>query len=63
LDGTQLVGSFAGNRLKKFFSRADLDRARTERQAVIRVRNDLEDEEEDAERVGDEMNDEGDLII
>jgi hypothetical protein len=61
LDGVELVGSFAGNRLKKFFSRAELDRDRAERQAVIRVLDGLEDEEDGPGRVVEEVEEEEDL--
>jgi hypothetical protein len=49
LDGTELKDPAAGNRLKKFFSRTELDRIRAEQQSTIRVRDvrDLDDEEED----------------
>ena len=51
LDGTQLKRSFAGNRLKRFFSRPALDDARREIFESIRVRTDFENmpEEEDNE--------------
>ena len=47
LDGTHLKATFAGNRLKRFFSRAELDVDRADRHAVIRVRDALEDDEAD----------------
>src|SRR5271170_2652900 len=46
LDDVDLAGSFAGNRLKKFFSRAELDRDHEERRDLIHVVNELEDEED-----------------
>jgi hypothetical protein len=42
LNGTQLKRSFAGNRLKRFFSRSALDNARREVFESIRVRTDFE---------------------
>ena len=42
LDGIPLKATFAGDRLKRFFSRAELDEDRVERHAVIRVRDALE---------------------
>jgi len=60
-DGVDLAGSFAGNRLKKFFSRAELDRDRGGHRAVIRVVNDLEDEEERPGRVEEDKEEEEDL--
>ena len=57
----ELAGSFAGNRLKKFFSRAELDRDRAERQSVIRVLVGLEDEEGGPGRREDEAIEEEDL--
>jgi hypothetical protein len=47
LDGTELKDSAAGNHLKKFFSRAELDRIRAEWQSTICVHDvrDLDDEE------------------
>ena len=61
LDGVELAGAFAGNRLKKFFSRAELDRDREGRRAVIRVVNDLEDEDGGPGRVEEEIEEEEDL--
>jgi len=55
LDGTQLKRSFAGNRLKRFFSRPILDDARREIFESIRVRDDFENmpvEEENEEEDG-----------
>jgi hypothetical protein len=45
LDGTPLAATFAGNRLKRFFSRAELDNNRSEAHDTIRVRDALEVEE------------------
>jgi len=56
-----LAGSFAGNQLKKFFSRAELDRNREGHRAVIRVVNDLKDEEEGPGRLEEEREEEEDL--
>ena len=61
LDGVELAGAFAGNRLKKFFSRAELDRDREGCRAVIRVVNDLEDEDGGPGRVEEEIEEEEDL--
>jgi hypothetical protein len=47
--------------LKKFFSRAELDRDREGHRAVIRVVNDLEDEKEGPGRIGEETEEEEDL--
>ena len=44
LDGTQLRRFFAGNRLKRFFSRPALNEIRQEIQNTIRVRHDFEDD-------------------
>ena len=44
LDGTHLKATFAGNRLKRFFSRTELDQDRASRHEVIRVRDALEDD-------------------
>jgi len=38
LDGTPLAATFAGNRLKRFFSRTELDDCRAESHETIRVR-------------------------
>jgi hypothetical protein len=56
LDGTPLAATFAGNRLKKFFSRAELDAQRTEQHETIRVRDldDVEDVEETEDGIGRE---------
>ena len=57
LDGTQLKRSFAGNRLKRFYSRSALDNARREVFESIRVRTDFEnmpDEEDNEEEDGDD---------
>ena len=61
LNGVELAGSFAGNQLKKFFSRAELDCNREGHRAVIRVVNDLEDEEEGPGRLEEEGEEEEDL--
>src|SRR5579862_3314307 len=55
LDGTLLAASFAGNRLKRFFTRPELDASRAELHNAIRVRSfeDMGDEEEDAEDEND----------
>ena len=53
LDGSHLKATFAGNRLKRFFSRAELDVDRADRHAVIRVRDALEDDEADAPALED----------
>ena len=45
LDGTHLKSTFAGDRLKRFFSRVELDEDRAGRHNVIRVRDALEAEE------------------
>jgi len=42
LDGAPLAGTFAGNRLKRFFSRSALDNNRSEAHDTIRVREALE---------------------
>ena len=50
LDGVELKQSFAGNRLKKFFSRGELDIDRSERHETIRVRDTIDlSESEDEE--------------
>src|SRR4030095_13441001 len=51
LDGTPLAASFAGNRLKRFFTRAELDAHRAEIHDTIRVRDlcDLPDEDDEEE--------------
>ena len=57
LDGTQLKGSFAGNRLKRFLSYSALDNARHEIFETIRVRTDFENmpvEEDNDEEDGDD---------
>ena len=46
LDGTQLKPTFAGNRLKRFFSRVELDNNRAEAHDTIRIRDALEVDEE-----------------
>jgi len=48
LDGTPLAASFAGNRLKRFFTRNELDEQREEMHDTIRVR-DLTDQDDDVE--------------
>ena len=59
LDGTQLMRSFAGNRLKRFFPRSALDDARREIFESIRVRTDFEnmppEEDNEEEDGGDEF--------
>ena len=45
LDGTHLKAMFAGNRLKRFFTRTELDNNRADRHDVIRVRDAVEDSE------------------
>jgi hypothetical protein len=47
LDGTHLKATFAGNRLKRFFTRTELDNDRADRHDVIRVRDAVEDTEVD----------------
>ena len=51
LDGTLLKATFAGNRLKRFFSRTELDNDRAERHDVIRVRDSLENAEDSEENL------------
>jgi hypothetical protein len=46
LDGTHLAASFAGNRLKKFFSREALDEQRAQLYDTIRVHDILEEEDD-----------------
>jgi len=46
LDGTHLTPTFAGNRLKRFFSRVELDNNRAEAHETIRVRDALDIEVE-----------------
>jgi hypothetical protein len=58
----ELAGSFAGNRLRKFFSRAELDRDREEHRDVIRVVNELEDEEDEPGRIAELEEEEEDLV-
>ena len=59
LDGVPLAKSFAGNRLKRFFSRDELDRARQTIHDAIRVRSDFEnmppEEDNEEEDGGDEF--------
>ena len=45
LDGTHLKATFAGNRLKRFFSRTELDTNRAEAHETIRVRDALDVDE------------------
>jgi len=45
LDGTPLAATFAGNCLKRFFFRMELDDCRTETYETIGVRNTLEAED------------------
>ena len=59
LDGTHLKATFAGNRLKRFFSRTELDQDRAGRHAVIRVRDALEDDEADLLNLADPEEDLG----
>ena len=59
LDGAQLAATVAGNRLKRFFSRVDLDNNRSEAHDTIRVRNALEIDEGSLTR---EMNDDEELV-
>ena len=49
-----LAATFAGNRLKKFFSRAELDAQRTEQHETIRFQelDDVEDVEETEDGIG-----------
>ena len=51
LDGTPLAASFAGNCLKRFFTRPELDAHRAETHDTIRVRDpwDFVDDDEEAE--------------
>jgi hypothetical protein len=49
LDGVHLKENFAGNRLKKFFTRRELDDNRREQHAVIRVRDALDVEPVEAD--------------
>jgi len=61
LDNTPLAAAFAGNRLKWFFSRVDLDNNRSEAHETIRVWDALEVEEGSQPRemeIGEEL-DEG----
>ncbi len=62
LDGTHLKATFAGNRLKRFFSRAELDIDRADRHAVIRVRDALEDDEADIPALEDLEEDLGTVV-
>jgi len=62
LDGTHLKATFAGNRLKRFFSRAELDMDRAHRHAVIRVRDALEDDEADIPALEDLEEDLGTVV-
>ena len=59
LDGTHLKATFAGDRLKRFFSRTELDQDRAGRHAVIRVRDALEDDEADLLNLADPEEDLG----
>jgi len=54
LDGTPLAATFAGNRLKRFFTRIELDNHRSEARGTIRVRESLEREQETARDVPSE---------
>jgi len=58
LDGTHLAQSFAGNRLKKFFTREVLNNDKAPIQEVIDVRDDLEND--DLENDDDGENDDND---
>ena len=51
-DGTHLKATFAGNRLKRFFSRAELDEDCAGRHKVIGVRDALEDAKADVPAEG-----------
>ena len=59
LDGTELKHTFAGNRLKRFFSRVELDNNRAEAHDTIRIRDALEDDEES--QSGDTIINEGSM--
>ena len=59
LDGTELKHTFAGNRLKRFFSRVELDNNRAEAHDTIRIRDALEVDEES--QSGDMVIDEGSM--
>jgi len=48
LDGVELSESFAGNRLRKFFTSREFDQDRGEQYAVIRVRDAMDIEPEGA---------------
>jgi len=54
LDGTPLAATFAGNRLKRFFTRNELDNHRSEARGTVRVRESLEREPETARDVPSE---------
>ena len=65
LDGTHLKATFAGDRLKRFFSRTALDKDRMQRHEVIRVRDALEvpeGETQVAEDMEENLNVEGDEL-
>ena len=49
LDGTPLRRSFAGNRIKRFFSRLSLDEIREEMHEVVRVQEGVEDRAADTD--------------
>jgi hypothetical protein len=53
LDGTPLAASFAGNRLKRFFTRSELDAHREEVHDIIRVRDSSELDEDEEEEIND----------
>jgi hypothetical protein len=59
LDGTQLTPTFAGNRLKRFFSRTELDDNRAEAHETIRVRDalDVDVESDEGQRAGSDGDD------
>jgi hypothetical protein len=44
-----LVASFAGNRLKRFFSHRELDTNRAERHETIRITNPADDDDDEEE--------------
>ena len=58
VDGVELKESYAGNRLKRFFSRGELDIDRSERHETIRVREglDLSESEDEMESEAEESN-------
>jgi len=62
LDGVPLATSFAGNRLKKFFSRRQLDQNREMLHSTIRVRNELEDTVDESADEGEEAMENMDVL-